>query len=181
MVACENEKKAEEEGVKREKAEEENKLKAKKERDDFHALISAEMNTKMDRMFEVVRGKSAPTQEQEIAKLKKQIEKLQSLQMLKNGSTSQTNWNGTSCSGNQVAQDEVFARLMQSQEELKSKLEKRVESIEGEIRSLKLMKDEATAEAEVWKKEALRTGNKRSRIALSPSAQLRADSRSTPA
>ncbi|GBG62721.1 hypothetical protein CBR_g31738 [Chara braunii] len=90
------------------------------------------------------------------------------------------NWNGASTSGNQVAQDKVVARLIQALEELKAKLEKRVETMEGEIRSLRLMKDEAAAEVEIWKKKALRTGNKRSRIALSPGAQLKVDSQSTP-
>ncbi|GBG77276.1 hypothetical protein CBR_g23605 [Chara braunii] len=43
--------------------------------------------------------------------------------------------------------------------------------MEDEIRSLKLMHESAVQEAETWKREALHSGNKRTHIALSPSAK----------
>ncbi|GBG62590.1 hypothetical protein CBR_g31226 [Chara braunii] len=83
-------------------------------------------------------------------------------------------------------QDDAIAILMRRQEEMRIKLElavgaqKKVESLEAQVCSLEKLRDEITAEAETWKKEALRSGNKRSRIALSPSAQSREACLTTP-
>ncbi|GBG58962.1 hypothetical protein CBR_g24312 [Chara braunii] len=47
---------------------------------------------------------------------------------------------------------------------------KKVETLEEELRCLKQSREAALQEAETWKNEALRTGNKRSRLATSPSS-----------
>ncbi|GBG62041.1 hypothetical protein CBR_g28517 [Chara braunii] len=93
---------------------------------------------------------------------------------------------GASTSKPMVSDDAVLARLLHDQDEMRSKLKaavgacKKVEILENEVRVLRKSHDDAVQEAETWKKEALRTGNKRSHIATSPASTLKMPPATTP-
>ncbi|GBG67908.1 hypothetical protein CBR_g1027 [Chara braunii] len=86
---------------------------------------------------------------------------------------------GASTSKAAGGDDAFLARMMQEQEMMKQRLEtamkacQKMESLEEEIQTLKKSQEEAVMEAKNWKREALKSGNKRSRIATSPSAHLK--------
>ncbi|GBG83367.1 hypothetical protein CBR_g37081 [Chara braunii] len=114
-------------------------------------------------------NKNTGADNNELEKLKEQVERLQ------RGAKSGVDRSGASSSQAAVNNDRLIARLLQEQERMKAKMEsavsacKRVEALESEIRVLKQQQGEAVQEAERWKREALKSGNKRSRFASSPS------------
>ncbi|GBG63745.1 hypothetical protein CBR_g39289 [Chara braunii] len=104
-------------------------------------------------------------------KLLKEIEKLQ----LAQSATAKND----SASTSRPPDDALLAKMMQEHEEMKMKLEaaavanKHVETVEESLRMIKQQHELAMQEAESWKREALRSGNKRSRLATSPPSQLK--------
>ncbi|GBG86133.1 hypothetical protein CBR_g41037 [Chara braunii] len=116
-------------------------------------------NAKFEAMWGAMKtGPNVGANVDEIDKLKKQIESLQ----IKN---SQWSTRGPSTSRSTGGDDAFLARLVQEQEVMKQKMESafracgKMENMEEEIRNLKKSREDALAEAENWKKEALRTGN----------------------
>ncbi|GBG76593.1 hypothetical protein CBR_g22472 [Chara braunii] len=93
---------------------------------------------------------------------------------------------GATTSGQAVRDDALLARILHEHEEMKVKMEvaevanKRAESLEEALRLMKQRHEDALQEAETWKKEALQSDNKRSRVAISPSSQLRMPPAATP-
>ncbi|GBG65725.1 hypothetical protein CBR_g52319 [Chara braunii] len=158
-----------------EKEEEERRLNEKREREALNKKLHDAMNARLDEMYEVVHGQKrsgndgAPTME----KLLKEIEKLQLAQ-----STVVRN-DGASTSRPPIRDDALLAKMMQEHEDMKGKLEtaavvnKRVELLEESVKAVKQQHEHALQEAEIWKKEALRYGNKRSWLATSLSSQLK--------
>ncbi|GBG68553.1 hypothetical protein CBR_g3097 [Chara braunii] len=165
----------EKENVSKEKEKEERRLNKKREREALNKKFHDAMNARLDEMYEVVRGQKRrgnngePTME----KLLKEIEKLQLAQ-----STVGRN-HGASTSGPPICDDTLLAKMMQEHKDMEVKLEmvavvnKRVESLEESLKAVKQQHEHALQEAENWKKQALRSGNKWSWLAKSPSSQLK--------
>ncbi|GBG70547.1 hypothetical protein CBR_g6673 [Chara braunii] len=153
-------KQQEEEKKKRALEEEESRSKEKKDREEFQKQLNDAWNAKFEAMCGSLRsGRGAGANEEEINKLKKQVESLQ----IRN---TQGNSLGASTSKAAGGDDAFLARMMQEQEIIKQPMEtamkacQRMESLEEEIRTLKKAEEEAVMEAEIWKKEALKSGNK---------------------
>ncbi|GBG83322.1 hypothetical protein CBR_g37035 [Chara braunii] len=136
------------------------------------------MNARLDSMYEVVRGQkqNSAADDQRIENLLKEVEKLRLAQ------SSAVRNDGASTSRPVVCDDALLARIMHEHEEIKAKLDaatttnQRVETLEASLKSIKQQHEEALQEAEDWKKETLKSGNKRSRMATSPSSQLKVPS-----
>ncbi|GBG70983.1 hypothetical protein CBR_g8283 [Chara braunii] len=167
-------KREEEEMVRREHEAEARRLIEKKDREDFQKELNDTWNAKFESVCGAIcGGKNVGSHDEELAKLKKQVELLQIKQLQKGNAA------GASSSRSVPGDDTLLARLMQEQEIMKKKMEsafntcKRMEGLEKELRVLKQSHEKAVLEAETWKKEALKSGNKRSQIATSPSSQLK--------
>ncbi|GBG62184.1 hypothetical protein CBR_g29384 [Chara braunii] len=138
------------------------------------------MNARLDAVCESFRNqrKSSAADDQKIEKLEKEIESLRLShdRVVRN--------DGASTSQPIVRDDAVLARLLQGHEEMKLRpaavANKRVEPLEEALRIMKQQHESALTDAENWKKEARRSGNKRSRLAASPSSQLKMAPSSTP-
>ncbi|GBG68708.1 hypothetical protein CBR_g3250 [Chara braunii] len=143
------------------------------------------MNESWNAKFESVcsalcSDKAAGVNNSELEKLKKQVELLQVSKRTTMGnpeaSTSRQTYNS----------DAALAHLLQEQKEMRAKLEsavgacRRVETLENELWLIKQSHDDAIQEMETWKKEALRTDNKRSHIATSPASTLKMPPAATP-
>ncbi|GBG87602.1 hypothetical protein CBR_g45754 [Chara braunii] len=171
-------KKQEEEKLKKEKEEEDRRLKEKKDREAFQKEMNHAMNARLESVCDAFRGqkKNAEVDVQKIEALGKEI------QGLKVAHSTMARNDGTSTSRMGVQDDALLARILQEREETKAKMEvatvanKRAESLEEALRLLKQQHEDALLEAENWKKEALQTGNKWSRLATSPSSTLKRSS-----
>ncbi|GBG62094.1 hypothetical protein CBR_g28570 [Chara braunii] len=157
----------EEEKLQREREAEERRLKEKREREEFHKELSDTWNAKFESACGVLCGnKNAVVNDQELEKLKKQIEMLQLGQKQMAGNLEASTSKAT------ATNDALLARVLQEHENMKAQLDaaagacKHVELLESEVRMLKQSCDVAIEEAEAWKKKALRFGNKRSRTGL---------------
>ncbi|GBG74216.1 hypothetical protein CBR_g17929 [Chara braunii] len=174
-----NAQRAEAEPEKREREEEEKTVKDKKDREDFHAELNATMNAKMDRMYEAMAGRKLTDSNDAITALKKEVE---NLRLRASGSGAAVN----NCGNTSISNDELIARLLQEHEQMKVKMgqaadtSRRVQMMEDEIKALRSKHDEAIAEVETWKKEALRPGIKRSCTAMTPDPKLRSQPLTTP-
>ncbi|GBG82218.1 hypothetical protein CBR_g34500 [Chara braunii] len=132
------------------------------------------MNARLDSMYEVVRGQkqNGAAEEQKIDSLFKEVEELRLAQGGERNDGASTSWPA-------IRDDALLARIMQEHEEMKAKQEtvtavnQRVEALEASLKAIKQQHEAALKDNEDWKKEALRTGNKRSRLATSPSSQLK--------
>ncbi|GBG71639.1 hypothetical protein CBR_g9055 [Chara braunii] len=174
-MANELARKEEEEKLKKAKEEEERRLLDKKEREALNKELHDAMNARLDVVYEAVRGQKQAdvSGEEKMEKLLKEIEKLQVAQ------SEVTNNSGASTSRPSVHDDALLAKMMQEHEDMKRRValasaaNKRAETLEASLRTIKQQQELAMQEVETWKKEALRTGNKRSRLATSSSAQLK--------
>ncbi|GBG85006.1 hypothetical protein CBR_g39470 [Chara braunii] len=125
-------------------------------------------------------GKKVVDANEEVSSLKKEVKKLR-LQARSSGV--EIKGGGVRSTGN----DEAIACIMHEHEEMKAKVEQvagtagRIQLLEEEIKLLKQMREEALQEAQVWKKEALRPGNKRGCIAMTPDSKLKSHLPTTPA
>ncbi|GBG86730.1 hypothetical protein CBR_g41795 [Chara braunii] len=172
----------EEEKTKREKEDEERRLKDKREREE----LQREMSAKMDRLSEAVNGKKSSDSD-EIAKLKSLVEALtrqcnlgreketkvgeseevvklraQVEQLKRDASGANT----SSAMPKHVKESEELVRLRCEQSEVKAATEKRLATLEEVIFALQKQCETAEANAEAWRNEALRPGNKRDSIAI---------------
>ncbi|GBG75881.1 hypothetical protein CBR_g21123 [Chara braunii] len=159
---------AEEARLLKEREDEERRLKEKQDREKFQKELSDTWNAKFESVCGALRAnKGSNASEVEIEKLKKQIEDLRVNQ--RHGLTNP----GASTSAPTTGNDALLARILQEHDDMK-------DTVRGCCR-LRQSREEALQEAETWKKEALKSGNKRSRIATSPSSSLKMPPAATPA
>ncbi|GBG65283.1 hypothetical protein CBR_g50325 [Chara braunii] len=169
----------EEERLRKEREEEERRIREKQERESFQKELSQEWNDKFESVCGTLRSSNLNV-ERELELLKRQIEDLKISQK-------QGVHPGASTSTQTTGNDALLARMLQEHEDMKTSLErasgacKKVESLEAELRTLKQSHEEAVTEAEAWKKEALKSRNKRSRLTISPSSELKMPPATTPA
>ncbi|GBG69641.1 hypothetical protein CBR_g4470 [Chara braunii] len=189
----------EEEERKKREREEERREKEKKQREDFQSLMHKEMSTKLDKVCDAVNGKKAGESE-EIMNLNAQIEDLrQSLkgkqkvvedeevtklraevERLKRGRDVASTWTTVT---RLVSEAEELARLRREQVDTQAATNKRLASLEEVIHALQKQCELAEANAEAWRSEALRPGNKRGSVAIghTPVTEARVRPRVTPA
>ncbi|GBG83361.1 hypothetical protein CBR_g37075 [Chara braunii] len=165
-------KRQEEERLRKKHEEEERRVKEKQDRENFQKELSDVWNAKFESVCGTLCSNTTPA-DRDLEMLKKQIEDLKVSQ--RHGVLH----SGASTSNPSVGNDALLARVLLEHEDMKSRLEnmagacKRVEMLEAELRQLKQSREEALQEAETWKNEALKSGNKRSRLATSPSSGLK--------
>ncbi|GBG79172.1 hypothetical protein CBR_g28888 [Chara braunii] len=163
----------EEENKKRLSEEEEKRARDKTERGEFQAQMNREVGLKLDKVYEAVNVKKNESND-ELTKQKARIEELQQKHCVASTSTGVPKAT--------VGGEEVI-RLRREQIELREALNKRFAALEEVIRALQRQCEDAEANAEVWKAEALRLGNKRGGVVIgvSPVPHSRVRSRVTPA
>ncbi|GBG58604.1 hypothetical protein CBR_g5 [Chara braunii] len=150
----EKHKKEEEDRIEREKKEEERRQEEKKEREELHTKINNNLAEQLKVVQEILEKNVVKDGEQDaVTKLRLEMEKLQK---------EQTNF-GT-CSMSESELD----RFRRDQEEERACAERRFALMEEEIATLKKVNEEALESVETWKSEALRPGNKRGNIAVTP-------------
>ncbi|GBG88496.1 hypothetical protein CBR_g47966 [Chara braunii] len=154
---------------KRENKEEERRMREKKEREEFHSSITKELSSKLDVVVGAIGKKN---DDSEVAKLKQEIERLKCEQCVAGPSTTVHK---------PPTEAQRVERLKQEQAEMKAESERRFAISEEEIAKLNRLREEAVADAEAWKNEALRPGNKRGSLVMgSPTSQMRIRPRVTP-
>ncbi|GBG60782.1 hypothetical protein CBR_g12520 [Chara braunii] len=193
----------EEDRRKREREEEERTQRDKREREEFLAQLNREMNSKLDRVCEVVSTKKGGDSN-EVAMLKAQVEALKRSwdesgvagTLTRNSDNEEVSRlkaqvaelmkrvQGPSSSVPTKRADEAeeIARLHSEQAEMKSAADRTFAALEDFITSLKGRCEEVEASAEVWKSEALRPGNKRGCAAIdqTPITEAQFRPRTTP-
>ncbi|GBG92223.1 hypothetical protein CBR_g54766 [Chara braunii] len=167
-VEREKTKQAEDEKAKKDQEDDERRAKDRKEREDFQRQLTESMNSKLDAVCLALSGK-----------------KLEDMHAPRKEAVPPGGAVHTSVSHNN---DDILARLMTDQERMKIQLDealaarRRMETLEKEMTTIRLARDEARAEAEAWRQEAIRPGSKRGCIALStPTSQATTLPRQTPA
>ncbi|GBG68555.1 hypothetical protein CBR_g3099 [Chara braunii] len=165
--------------TKREQEEDDRRQKERKEREEFQSSIRLELSTKLDVVREAVNGKKASDVD-EIAKLRMQIEMLckqkepamdrkntdsEEVRKLRARVEELQRAASTSATGPMGNTDEL-ARLRREQLDVKTATEKRLANLEEVIFALQKQCEVAEANAEAWKSEALRPGNKRGSVAI---------------
>ncbi|GBG89607.1 hypothetical protein CBR_g49397 [Chara braunii] len=115
------------------------------------------MNTKIDRIYETMNVKKKQGEPDETERLKAEIEKLR-LMMMNQGTVV----------GPPATVETTVRRLSEEERLRRSKedADKRIASLEEEVSLLRRLNDNATREAEVWRQEAHRPGNKGGSIAI---------------
>ncbi|GBG63547.1 hypothetical protein CBR_g38615 [Chara braunii] len=158
----------EEERKKKEKEEEERRAKDKREREEMHSLFAKEMNARLDGISNAIGGKKEK-EDNEVSKLKEEIERLKKSQRGSEASTS-------------TSDKEAVKALQKEISDMRMASEARFGSLEDEIEKERRLRLEAMADAEAWKSEALRPGNKRGSLAIgaSPTTQARVRPRVVP-
>ncbi|GBG82999.1 hypothetical protein CBR_g36528 [Chara braunii] len=176
-VQEEKSRKEEEDKKLREKEDEERRAKDKKEREDFQKQMMTTMNQRRDKMDESINKKNGG-QNREVEALKNEVDRLKKMQ-IHGGNSSTMNKNTTDS-------DEFICRLLRDQDAIKARLDealtapRRLDTMEKEMSSLRQMRDDAITETEQWRIEALRPGNKRGCVVVTPGTQGRARPRATP-
>ncbi|GBG78177.1 hypothetical protein CBR_g26210 [Chara braunii] len=147
-------KREEEERIKREKEEEERREREKKEREEFQSKINVNIVEQLKPVRELLETKTVKGGESdEVAKLRREIESLKMAQK-----------NIGECS----TSESIFDRYKRELEEERARADRRFVVMEEEIARLKKANEEALSSAEAWKLEALRPGNKRGSVAVTP-------------
>ncbi|GBG92308.1 hypothetical protein CBR_g55077 [Chara braunii] len=144
----------EEERKKREKEDEERRREAKKEREELHEQMSKALGGKLDAVKELLEKKKG-SENDEVAKLRAELE------LLRKGQAQATNVASTS--------ESEYDKYQKAMSEEKARSEKRFAAMEEEIARLKKANAETLGAVETWKAEALRPGNKRGGVAVTPS------------
>ncbi|GBG72303.1 hypothetical protein CBR_g11232 [Chara braunii] len=158
-------KKEEEERRSREEEEEKRRERDRKDREVAYKKMSEEMNARFYKVSEALESKTTKDSSKEIAMLKEQIERLQHT---KDGDR-------PSSSGATSIENEMMRKLHELEEfksSAQAEADRRVTLLEEEVKVLKLLHKRVQDEAESWKQEALRPGNKRGCIAISESPSL---------
>ncbi|GBG80020.1 hypothetical protein CBR_g30281 [Chara braunii] len=145
----------EEEKTKKEKEEEERRALEKKDREDFRKQLTDSMNSRLDGVVDLLRGKGNSN---EVEALCKDIEKLEKKQVAE-ASTSFV-------LGRNFDNDGVLAQVLAEQERMKVQLEdaltakRRLVDLEKETKEVIQARDEARVDVEKWQEEALRPGKR---------------------
>ncbi|GBG60226.1 hypothetical protein CBR_g3469 [Chara braunii] len=169
----------------REKEDEERRMKEKKEREDLQREMHKEMASKLDKVCEAVNAKKVGGDD-EVGKLRAQVEVL----------TRRCYNLGGAQKSKEVDSDEVtklrveveklkpeeVARLRKEHADVKAATDKRLATLEEVIFALQKNCEAAEANADVWRNEALRPGNKRGSVAIghTPVSDARVRARITP-
>ncbi|GBG63785.1 hypothetical protein CBR_g39329 [Chara braunii] len=161
----------EEERKKREREEEDRRQREKKDREDFQSQMKQELNENLDKVYKAIDGKRNGDSE-EVAKLKATINDLQRRMNGVSASTEVTK---------PVSEAEELARLRREQVEIKTASDKRQSALKDVVLALQRQCEEAEVNAEAWKNEPLRPGNKWESLALgpTPTTQVRFWARTT--
>ncbi|GBG87070.1 hypothetical protein CBR_g44526 [Chara braunii] len=167
--AKERARREDEERKKRDVNEEERRVRDRKERDKLHKELHKEMTGKLDKVCEAVNGKNVGENE-EIAKLRAQVESLDEIaslkaeiEVLRRGHPGAS----TSATVSKPNRDaEELSRLRVEQAEAKAFCDWRFASFEEVIIVLQRQCEAAEANADVWRSETLRPGNKRGSVAI---------------
>ncbi|GBG61167.1 hypothetical protein CBR_g19243 [Chara braunii] len=136
--------KEEEERKKREKEEEERRAREKRDREELHK----ELNVKLEEINKALEGKN--NNSDELTKLREEIQVLRCGQCV-------SNLVGPSTVSNEKEQVTMLQRELA---EMKMASERWFAVLEEEIAKEHRLREEAVADAEAWKHEALRPGNK---------------------
>ncbi|GBG88194.1 hypothetical protein CBR_g46682 [Chara braunii] len=179
-------------------------MKEKKEREDLQREMHKEMASKLDKVCEAVNTKKAGGDD-EVVKLRAQVEALTrrcynmgGVQESKEGGSDEVSRlraqveqlkrgkdvASTSEAVFQPASDtEEVARLRKEHAEVKAATDKRLATLEEVIFALQKQCEAAEANADVWRNEALRPGNKRGSVVIghTPVSEARVRARMTPA
>ncbi|GBG79508.1 hypothetical protein CBR_g29655 [Chara braunii] len=163
--------KEEAEKKKREQEDEERRERERRDRESFHGTITKELSTKLNVVVGAIEKKG---DESEVARLKAEIERLKCAQSVAGPSSYVTK---------PLTEGELFEKFRREQAELKMESDQRFTILEEEIAKVNQMRDEVVADAEAWKNEALRPGNKRGNLVIGTpvTAQTRPRMASTPA
>ncbi|GBG78783.1 hypothetical protein CBR_g28007 [Chara braunii] len=186
--------KEEEDTRKREREEEERRQWEKLDREELHSKLSG----KLDRVCEAIEGKKS-NGDDDVAKLKLKIEKLQKAQTGKQVATTIKENDGNkemaklkeqvemltkqfaataSTSGTKDnGESEEIARLRREQVDMKAAADKRFAALNEVISALQRQCEEAEASAKAWKSKALRPGNKRGSVEVGPTPGTQARNR----
>ncbi|GBG68896.1 hypothetical protein CBR_g3595 [Chara braunii] len=126
------------------------------------------MNARLDVISSAIGGKK-DKEDNEVSKLKEEIERLKKSQSGNEASTS-------------LSDKEAVKVLQKEISDMRTASEARFNMLEEEITKEKRLRQEAVADAEAWKSEALRPGNKRGSLAVgaSPVTQARVRPRVLP-
>ncbi|GBG72780.1 hypothetical protein CBR_g12348 [Chara braunii] len=159
----ERNRKDDEEKAKKEKEEEERRLQDRKEHEAFHREMAVTMNSKLDRVCEVLKeskGKDCDT----VEKLHAEVDELRRCRVATASVAPVT--------VSKVPERELIDQLLHEQEELKKRLasisltDQRVAAMEGELVGLRKERDGAVVKADAWMNQALQPDNKRGSIVL---------------
>ncbi|GBG76014.1 hypothetical protein CBR_g21254 [Chara braunii] len=141
--------KEEAERQRKEKEDEERRLRDKQEREELHLKMSQDLNKQWEMVCAKIDKKDQEANE--LVKLREDIAKL----------TRQPVGGAPSTSvAKPVSDIDEVARLKREQEEMRTAADRRFVLLEEKILALEKGKEEAEANAELWKAEALRPGNK---------------------
>ncbi|GBG75298.1 hypothetical protein CBR_g19930 [Chara braunii] len=164
--------KKEEERKKKEKAEEDRRLREKQEREDWQLKMREDLNSRWEAVCDKIDKKDK--ENNEVTKLREEVARLSKMNGQGEPSTSVTK---------PVMESELVERLRREQEELRTATDRRFALLEEKLAALGKAKDEAKANAKLWKAEAFRPGNKRGSIAIgaTPGSHARARRCVTPA
>ncbi|GBG71911.1 hypothetical protein CBR_g10847 [Chara braunii] len=162
--------KEEEQSKMKEKEDEDRRSHEKLEREERQSKMRQDLNSRWEMVCQKIDKKDKECNE--VAKLREEIAKL----------TQRNNAGEPSTSVMKPSVDFDFVeRLKQEQEELRAIADKRFAMLEEKISGLVKEKNEVEADAELWKAEALRQGNKRGSIAIAtPDTEARVRQRGTP-
>ncbi|GBG80378.1 hypothetical protein CBR_g30746 [Chara braunii] len=153
-VEREKARKDEEEKVKKDKEDEERRQREKTEREELYSKINVNIAEQLKPVRLLESKKASSGENDEVKKLKLEVERL-----LK----AQVNTNAASTSESELE------RFRREQEAECTRAELRFAAMEQDMAILKKANEEALLAAEQWKTEALRPGNKRGSVAVTPS------------
>ncbi|GBG76771.1 hypothetical protein CBR_g22987 [Chara braunii] len=126
-----------------------------------------ELSTKLDAVV------GAVDKNNEVSKLKEEIERLKRAQCVAGPSTSVSKAS---------TEGETVEKLKQQHMEIQSATKRRFAALEEEIAKLRRLREEVVADVEAWKNEALRPGNKRGSLVIgaTPATHAKTRPRTTP-
>ncbi|GBG88630.1 hypothetical protein CBR_g48161 [Chara braunii] len=133
----------------------------------MHSVFAKEMNSRLDAINSAIGGKK-DKEDNEVDRLREKIERLKKNQRTNEASTS-------------ITDKEAVTMLQKEILNMRKASETRFGLLEDEIAKEKRLRQEAVADADAWKSEALRPGNKRGSLAVgaSPATQARVRPRVT--
>ncbi|GBG69884.1 hypothetical protein CBR_g4711 [Chara braunii] len=150
---------------KRGKEEDERRAREKRDREELHK----ELNTKLEEINKALKGKNKSCDE--VMKLREEVERLRHGQSVPNSAGPSTS----------LTENEQVTRLQRELVEMRMASDRPFAILEEEITKEHRLREEAVADTEAWKNEAVRPGNKRGSLAVgpTPTTQVRLRARTT--